>query len=117
MVASLGADKMLDYAKEGDINKLELYDFILDAVGKNKTSDFKLACKTSLAPNGKYVSVDDGLLKVQADYLPKLKKLIETGSIQAVIDKKYPLENIVEAHEYVEKGHKKGNVVIINQNI
>lgn len=112
LLASLGADKMLDYTKETAVGKLELYDFILDAVGKNKTSNFKVACKKSLTPNGNYVSVDDGLLKIQTDYLPKLKKLIEAENIQTVIDKVYPLENIVEAHEYVEKGHKKGNVVI-----
>ena len=112
LVSSIGADKMLDYTKEDAIGQLERYDFILDAVGKNKTSAFKVACRKSLTQNGKYVSVDDGLLKIQPDYLPQLKKLIEMENIQAVIDKIYPLENIVEAHEYVEKGHKKGNVVI-----
>ncbi len=112
LVASLGADKMLDYTKEDAIGKLELYDFILDAVGKNKTSDFKLASRKSLTQKGSYVSVDDGLLKIQPGYLPKLRKLFEAKKIHAVIDKTYSLENIVEAHKYVEQGHKKGNVVI-----
>ncbi|MDF1697881.1 MAG: NAD(P)-dependent alcohol dehydrogenase [Saprospiraceae bacterium] len=112
LVASLGADKMLDYTKEDESNKLERYDFILDAVGENKTSKLKLACKKSLTTNGKYVSVDDGLLKIYPDYLPTLKHLIETDGIRAVIDKVYSLENMVEAHTYVEKGHKKGNVLI-----
>jgi len=112
LVTSLGADKMLDYHKEEAINQLESYDFILDAVGKNKTSNLKEACKTALAPNGNYVSVDDGFLNIQPDYLPSLRRLIEAENIQAVIDKIYPLEKMEEAHEYVEKGHKKGNVVI-----
>ncbi len=62
--------------------------------------------------NGKYVSVDDGFLKIHPDYLIQLNKIIEAGLIQAVIDKSYNLDQIVEAHQYVDKGHKKGNVVI-----
>lgn len=112
LVASLGSDKMIDYTKKGAANQLEQYDFIFDAVGKNKTSNLKEACKESLTQDGKYVSVDDEFLKIQSHYLPKLRDLFETETIQAVIDKTYPLENIVEAHEYVEKGHKKGNVLI-----
>lgn len=112
LVASLGADNMLDYTNKESIDNLESYDFILDAVGKNKTSEFKVACKKSLTKNGNYVSVDDGLLKIQPDYLPNLQKLIEAKKIQAVIDRTYPIENIIEAHNYVEKGHKKGNVII-----
>lgn len=112
LVASLGSDKMIDYTKKDAVNQLEQYDFILDAVGKNKTSNLKVACKESLTQNGKYVSVDDEFLKIQPNYLPKLQGLFETEIIQAVIDKTYSLENIIEAHEYVEKGHKKGNVLI-----
>lgn len=113
LVAALGADKMLDYTREDAIGELEQYDFVLDAVGKNKTSLIKEASRKSLTENGRYVSVDDGLLKIQPDYLPKLRRLVEMENIQAVIDKTYPLEDIVEAHRYVEKGHKKGNVVIV----
>jgi len=112
LVASLGSDKMIDYTKKDAVNKLQQYDFILDAVGKNKTSNLKEACKESLTQNGKYVSVDDEFLKIQSHYLPKLQGLFETKNIKAVIDKTYPLEEIVEAHEYVEDGHKKGNVLI-----
>ena len=112
LVKSLGADKTIDYTNENSINELGKYDFILDAVGKNKTSALKAACKKSLRQNGKYVSVDDGLLKIQPEYLSELNSLIELGSIKAVIDRKYSLEDIVEAHKYVDKGHKKGNVVI-----
>jgi NADPH:quinone reductase-like Zn-dependent oxidoreductase len=112
LMTALGADKMLDYSQEDSARKLETYDFIIDAVGKNKTSNLKVACKKSLAKNGNYVSVDDGLLKINPDYLPQLQRLIESKSIKAIIDKIYPIENIVEAHKYVEKGHKVGNVLI-----
>ncbi len=112
LVASLGSDIMIDYTTNDAVNQLEQYDFILDAVGKNKTSDLKEACKKSLTPNGNYVSVDDGFLKIQPDYLPKLKAFFETGHLKAIIDRTYPLQDIVTAHEYVEKGHKKGNVLI-----
>lgn len=112
LVASLGSDKMIDYTKKGAVNQLEQYDFILDAVGKNKSSDLKVACKKSLRPSGNFVSVDDGFLKIQPDYLPTLKALFEDRHLRAIIDKTYSLQDIVIAHEYVEKGHKKGNVVI-----
>ncbi|NBI30220.1 NAD(P)-dependent alcohol dehydrogenase [Chengkuizengella marina] len=111
LVRSLGADKVIDYTKEDSINQLELYDFILDAVGKSKSSTLKIQCKKALR-NGKYVSVDDKLLKIQSHYLPKLNELIEAGHVKAVIDRNYSLAEIVEAHKYVDTGHKKGNVVI-----
>ncbi|GLR18247.1 alcohol dehydrogenase [Portibacter lacus] len=88
LVASLGSAIMLDYKKKDAVNQLEEYDFILDAVGKNKTSYLKVACKKSLTQNGKYVSVDDELLKIEMDYLSKLSALIKANRIQAVIDKK-----------------------------
>ncbi|GAB5565210.1 MAG: NAD(P)-dependent alcohol dehydrogenase [Winogradskyella sp.] len=112
LVTFLGADKTIDYTEKDAVNQLELYDFILDAVGKNKTSNLKQACKEFLLPKGKYVSVDDGLLKVQPSYLDNLKKQMEEKTLQPVIDKLYSLDEIVEAHTYVEKGHKKGNVII-----
>ncbi|MFS1511568.1 NAD(P)-dependent alcohol dehydrogenase [Chengkuizengella sp. SCS-71B] len=112
LVKSLGADKVIDYTKDDSINQLECYDFILDAVGENKSSKLKIQCKKAIGENGKYVSVDDGFLKIQPHYLVKLNELIEAGHVKAVIDRDYPLEEIVEAHKYVDKGHKKGNVVI-----
>jgi NADPH:quinone reductase-like Zn-dependent oxidoreductase len=112
LVKSLGADEVIDYTKEEFTKRGELYDFIFDAVGKRKSSKLKLQCKEALTPNGKYISVDDGTPKIDIEYLLLLKKLIETGEIKPVIDRCYTLEQIVEAHRYVEKGHKKGNVVI-----
>jgi hypothetical protein len=85
---------------------------VLDAVGKRKTSPLKTACRKALAPGGRYVSVDDGLPRLPASDLMVLKEAVEAGRIRPVIDRCYPLEQIVEAHRYVEQGHKKGNVVV-----
>jgi NADPH:quinone reductase-like Zn-dependent oxidoreductase len=112
LVKSLGADEVIDYTKEEFTKTGELYDIIFDAVGKRKSSKLKLLCKKALTPNGKYISVDDGTPRINIEYLILLKELIETGKIKSVIDISYPLEQIVEAHRQVEKGHKKGNIVI-----
>ena len=65
-----------------------------------------------MASRGKYVSIDDGRPDVHVEDLVLLRELVEAGEIRPVIDRRYPLEQIAEAHGYVEGGHKKGNVVI-----
>jgi NADPH:quinone reductase-like Zn-dependent oxidoreductase len=115
LVTSLGADHVLDYTKQDAVSGT--YDFILDAVGKRKSSTFKTLCQQALAPNGKYISVDDGSPTMQMDHLVLLRDLLAAGTIRVVIDRCYPLEDMVEAHRHVDTGHKKGNVVIsVEQN-
>ena len=107
LVKSLGADNVIDYLKE-DFTKTETkFDIVFDAVGKTAKS----ACKNILKPNGHYVSVK-GSPKEGPNDLLFLKELIEAGKLTTVIDKRYTLEQIIEAHTYVEGQHKKGNVVI-----
>jgi len=111
-VKSLGADKVLDYTIKESIESLEEYDYVLDAVGKNKTSALKKAYAKALATNGKYGSIDDGALLLQSDRLNRITELAELGTIKPVNDRIYEFDQIVEAHKYVETGHKKGNVAI-----
>lgn len=107
LVSSLGADKVIDYIKE-DFTKTEArFNVILDAVGKTSKSE----CKNLLQPGGKYISVS-GSPKSNSDDMLVLKELIESGKLKTVIDRRYTLEQIREAHAYVEKFHKKGNVVV-----
>jgi 2-desacetyl-2-hydroxyethyl bacteriochlorophyllide A dehydrogenase len=127
-VKSIGADEVIDYTKEDFSNNGETYDVIFHTARKSSFS----RDKKSLNPNGRYVTAVFGMKEVfqmlftkmknkkvicgfaptKLEDLIYIKELVEAGKIKSVIDKSYPLEEIVEAHEYVEKGLKKGNVVI-----
>lgn len=108
MVKSLGAGQVIDYKKEAFNREGELYDLIFDAVGKISLSD----CKKILKPQGKYVTVRKGTAKGGDGDMAFLKELAESGKIKPVIDRRYDLAQIAEAHAYVEQQHKKGNVII-----
>ncbi len=108
MVKSLGADHVIDYTKDELSSGEERYDIIFDTVAKFPKSKSSKA----LASNGTYVSIARLSTKEGMENLVFIKELIETGKIKAVIDRCYPLEHMVEAHRYVDAGHKKGNVVI-----
>jgi len=134
LVKSLGAGKVIDYTKEDFTKSGVTYDVIFDAVGKSSFS----GCMSSLKKEGIYLQtvaapalsirmrwtgVTSSKTLIGGTAAPKtidlmyLKELVEAGKIQPVIDRCYPLEHIVEAHRYVDKGHKKGNVVItVEQN-
>ena len=128
-VKSLGADKVIDYAKEDFTKNNQTYDIIFDTVGKTSVS----RSLRSLKEKGLYIFATFGLSKlIQALWLTRksskkaifgvieegsedlifLKELIEAGEIRPIIDRRYPLEQTAKAHRYVEKGHKKGSVVI-----
>jgi NADPH:quinone reductase-like Zn-dependent oxidoreductase len=111
LVKSLGADKVIDYSTTDFTAGKEKYDFIFDAVAK--TSRYR--SKRSLKKGGIFLSAHDahGSAVIKTEDMVFLKELIEAGKIKSVIDRTYPLEQIVEAHRYVDQGHKKGNVVII----
>ena len=129
MVKSLGANKVIDYTKEDFTKSGETYDIIFDTVGKSsfsrsirslKKKGFYLLANPGLSHmiRGLWTSMTSckkvigGTASAKAEDLIFLKELIEAGKIKSIIDRRYPLDKIVEAHRYVDKGHKKGNVVI-----
>ena len=129
MLRFVGADRVIDYTQENFTKSDEIYDFILDVVGKSSFS----GSLRSLAQNGRYLIANPGLSQMvhgrwtsltsskrvifgvtspKTEDLIFLRELIEAGKIGSVVDRRYPLEQTAEAHRYVETGHKKGNVVI-----
>lgn len=111
LVKSLGAGRVIDYTQEDFTQGGETYDVIFDAVDK-----FQGDYRTALKETSVYLNVDSSSDKVKAGDAPallrELKDLVEQGNLKAVIDRHYPWEQIVEAHRYVDRGHKRGNVVI-----
>jgi NADPH:quinone reductase-like Zn-dependent oxidoreductase len=129
MVKSLGADKVIDYTKEDFSKSDERYDFVFDVVGKTTFSE----CKGILKQKGIYLEnmlelkdiltmmwtsliggkkIKGGVSQEKAENLNFFKELIESGKLKPVIDRIFPLEKTAEAFQYVEQGHKKGNVII-----
>lgn len=114
LVQSLGASQVMDYTREDSTQQGEIYDVVFDAVAKISPSQARKAVK----PNGIYLNVHrdshaNRNITMLQDLL-SLKELLEAGKLKPVIDRVYPLEEIVEAHRYVDGGHKKGNVVIMH---
>jgi NADPH:quinone reductase-like Zn-dependent oxidoreductase len=132
-VKSLGANQVIDYTKENFTRSNQVYDIIFDTTGKSPFS----GCVRSLKQNGIYLravhmtlssifrglwisitsnrKVIGGVATERRENIVFLKELIEAGKLIPVIDKCYPFEQIVDAHCYVDKGHKKGNVAITVQ--
>lgn len=108
LVKSLGADNVIDYTQQDFTKTGSQFDLVLDAVGKTSKS----ACKKLLKQNGRYVSSWGGSKKGTNDLL-FLKELIESGKLKSIIDRSYTLDQIREAHTYVQQFHKKGNVSVI----
>ncbi len=130
LVKSLGADKVIDYTQKDFNQSGEVYDMILDTVvGKVSFSGYR----NSLKEKGLYLAIAGGLKEMvqslwtsikggkkvvtgtppeSKEYLAIIKELVEDGKLKPVIDRRYPLEQTTEAHRYVDKGHKRGNVVI-----
>jgi NADPH:quinone reductase-like Zn-dependent oxidoreductase len=112
LVESLGAGAVIDYTREDFTRRPERYDVIFDAVGRRKSARALVDAQRALTPGGKVTSVDDSFPRPVLADLVELKERAESGALQPVIDRTYPLEEMVEAHRYVDGGHKKGNVVI-----
>jgi NADPH:quinone reductase-like Zn-dependent oxidoreductase len=131
LVRSLGADEVVDYTQQDFTKNAETYDVVFDAVGKHS---FR-RCRRSLKPGGLYIETDLGFMwhvpllalsthwigdkrvtlpipKYTKDDVNFVRELIEAGKYRAVIDRTYPLEDVVEATKYVETGQKTGNVVL-----
>lgn len=128
MMRSIGADHVIDYTKEDYTKNGKKYDVIMDTIDKSPFAD----SLRSLDQNGVYLNANPTMferllmgsalknnkkvLTWTGEYSTKnllvLKDLIEAGKIKSIIDRSYPLEQIVEAHRYVDAGHKKGNVII-----
>ncbi len=107
LVKSIGADKVIDYTKEDFTKKQDKYDIVYDAVMKLRPAK----CRKVLKKNGVFIN-NSHLPKIKQEDLLFLKDLIENNKLIPILDRTYSIDEVVEAHRYVDKGHKKGNVVI-----
>jgi NADPH:quinone reductase-like Zn-dependent oxidoreductase len=112
LVTSLGATRVIDYTVEDFAEGTERYDLVFDAVGKKKSATALRRGRRVLVPGGVCISVDDGSPKLRREDLVLLGELAARGEIRPVIDRTYDLDDIVDAHSYVDIGHKRGNVII-----
>lgn len=107
LVESLGADDVIDYTEQDFTAASHRFDVIFDAVGKTSAKQVQGV----LTDGGRYVSTRARRQETVEELLT-IRDMMETGAVRAVIDRSYPLDQIAEAHRYVEGGHKRGNVVI-----
>jgi NADPH:quinone reductase-like Zn-dependent oxidoreductase len=112
LVASLGADGVVDYTREDFTKGAQRYHVILDAVGKRKSATAMHHAGLALAPDGRALSIDDKFVRLRAQDLLLLKRLAESEALRPVIDRTFTLDDIVAAHRFVEEGHKRGNVIV-----
>jgi alcohol dehydrogenase len=112
LVKSLGAESVIDYTREEFTARPERYDLIFDAAGRRKSAAAMRDAARALAPGGLCISIDDDLPRSKQEDLDLIKTLAESGALKPVIDRVYRLEEMAEAHRYVELGHKKGNVIV-----
>jgi NADPH:quinone reductase-like Zn-dependent oxidoreductase len=126
LVRSLGADEVIDYLKEDFTKNRETYDIVFDAAGKHSF----LRCKRSIAPDGIYITTDPGfmwhdavvslftkraklgIVRYRKEDILEVAELLERGEYRPVIDRTYPLEDVIDAHRYVDTHQKTGNVVL-----
>lgn len=112
LVASLGADTVIDYTRQDVTAGAARYDLVFVAVGDRVGPPSRRRCRRILAPGGRYLAVDHGRPVLRAEDLTTLTRLAEEGTLTPVIDRTYPLTRIADAHRYVEGGHKTGNVIL-----
>lgn len=112
LVRSLGAASVIDYSQDDFTSSGRRYDVVFDAVGRRKSATAMANAAAALAPGGVAMSVDDSFPRTTTADLLALKDLAERGVLRPVIDRRYTLDEIAEAHRYVDAGHKKGNVIV-----
>lgn len=112
LVRSLGATEVIDYTTADFTQGGRRYDVIFDAVGKRKSAKAMLNAGAALTSGGVSMSVDDAFPRTRKSDLLALRELAESGAFRPVIDRRFTLDEIVEAHRYVDLGHKKGNVIV-----